>query len=1506
MNKFNLKRLTLLLIAGLGLFFCMLSITSFAAISPANISSDIESIYNKSPNNYQGNAPSWMARVMYMPEDSESDDRRNADCTGMFLNENVVITAKHCFEGKPQGTNITDYKVGYGGGGSKDKDNSIYNKNSYIKIIGKVNSGDIAIVQLEKPFTYKNTGVVQPITSFPIYHNFSLSQNTIGKIMGYGRIIGKGGIPVANMLNKLMTGDVTAIDDELNNIIVQARDSIGAPGDSGGPLLLSPHNMPSPGKVVGVLHGSIGFNTDLYSSLNSNIMQLISQELKIAIFKEPFDGEWVKVTPNTDGKLIITYKGWGEAPEKITYRWDGPSGKNDRDSIVACDNNIPFKAEENMWRCDSIVPLSFFNGVKISGGVNEKWVSATLTRKGGLQTTDTVDFHASVVPFIRITQPISKKKWFRNSSVVYVPENETYEIRVLATPGIPLKFRINGVLIHCLNRKNDNEIVADNHGLATCEVNSPGKIGYNKETKLEVVGIIINKDNTVAIDTITYNVKVVPKPKITISNPRENDEVISPFDISGTYNISPEYFGKNIKATLSISTSNLGASGSVESYNIKEGDVDWSFNGDFTTEPGMKLEYTTTAKLFINDTVKPITTTSVTYKGESDDIKILEPQEGFLNNKLNFTYKSGDEIPLNGKFNNIHDDIICSDDKFISHSDAEKNNKDLTWQCPDIPKKKMGVYRVSVKYKKSSRIYERIYAVKDVENPIITAPLSIPSTTIKNTSSGWVVVAPEFMVKGTGEPNASIDVPVPTNQDCHTTVGNNGTWNCGLQNTPPDGNYTLIATQTTPGGSVLKATSSFIVKSNDEEIDKGGNGGEGNGGGMNGKTGGGSIPGTGAAPYIIFPVSEMDGILMGSAVGLDGIVGAVTGAVGSVGLSIVSGTGEAILHDLIPGRNGIWRYPFTPKLGERYTITVTNKDHNGLVIGSRILKTTGRITISSPEEGQIIPYHHNYSITGQAGPGEPVVAVAQDKAVCNARADARGQWSCEPSADFMSTTTGKVSITAMQNGKPETAAVRHYSVSVKPLTISSPMNGQTIIDSFYNFAGSGQTGTQVEISGDVSCKDVSCRADVTGEGFWLFPAQKSVPGTYTVQAVTLLDGKPQADKQSVTYTVSPLVTTPLSVDSPSENETVTQSTYRIKGKGKPGHDIDVTGIPVAGECHTTADANTGKWSCGPYEAMEKDEAQISVSDRDEAGTETPERFSRHYTLDPAFTVESPGENEVLKDAYRISGQAPAGSTVNVAGLGYAPDCTVKADASGVWSCPVAGIPYSPLQGIYNIRVRNIDESGNEATIMRHFAVNSGVGKTVNIIWPTENMKVNANDFMISGTTLYQTGHISVKGGVRGQTPSETLCETDVEEGLWSCKVHKENGNYDIQAFRIDDDGGEKKSEVTSFSVEPERAGSSGISIDSPVEGEIIRTPEYTISGRFTKEYNPNIVYSVAPGVCSGQDMIKTPPTWSCRVSSVPGKKEITARESAHGSHDDSPKRHYIVVGNAEMFGHQAK
>lgn len=1581
---------------------------AFAAFSAplSVVSDDIYKPGEEMPQ-FKGNAPNWLALLTTID---------GSKCTGEFLSPKFVITATHCTKNS-DGTR-RPLKVVLGGGGTSD-DKPKLRDFSDTEVIDEW--GDIVLLEMNKRD--------DRVTMVPLMHGIDFYKDAPVTVMGYGffswdpkddrdwsNVFNKLGIATARTI---LQADLPENPPGFKNtgISVARVKGIGAPGDSGGPLMMkaplswlkgydTEEERLETQKVAGVMWGG---NADYstYSEITPEILHKMANLTGIPFFNNPTEG-----MVGTDNSM--EFSGWGNIPLSIkVFVLNQNTGKWRENPTTVCikeeEADIPRiyrktgpKADE--WFCQ--VDMEQFHGrsevvmgnlelaamaqydeaqdPKCTPGKNtndcvffmQNYGKRTLSMKESPKTVDEDATPADVL-----------------DKVVYVHDDGYFTIQLSGSPGQRVIIKRN-----LSNKRTEESPCYDSSGTripspainqsghVICRLKAPPRpVSNSAEPFIARYTSYFLSENSVyshadALATANYIFKYATRPSISISSmlnsefPSDREKVaMYPVEVKGETNITLNNgYQTPIEKAIKLSSTDAGIVGVDENTDINN--PSWELSYNFWNITKKNGEYNTTASLYINTPrtmVPPLATKTVSYKFLEPGIEIDFPLASSDEDEVEYdlteknVFFSGSLEALR-EFGRIHCYVRYKDENNkqveLYNEIAPKNEYKiegsiLDWFCPDInfpkiindPKIINGNTDLYKKLEDKQKVKLTVVAEHEVligKDYMVTEskdhnivlkktmlvdiddPASSKNGTTKSTAPGWVVIAPEYMVKGTGEPGASINVPIPENPSCNKTVQSDGTWNCGLQETPADGEYTLTATQTTSGGSVSKASSSFIVKQKDEdkELEEGGNGGDGNGGGINGNTGGGEA-GTGSdvAPYLIFPATAADGALLSTAAtttaaGLTTVAGAAGagvsagGAVASAGITITLGSLK-ILDDVLKpdwGKHGLWHYDIRKAMSgwnplDSYILTVINYDHDRKPIGKRVIPLAKQVTIEAPAESQEIPYLKSYTIDGQAARDALITVTIPGKSepVCSVRSAGDGQWSCQPPDGLL----GPVTIIATQElpggavgGTPLTVE-RHYAISVKHLTVLTPADNSTVINTPYSVAGTGHPGASVKVTIKSSGKDAAEDTVVVDNmGLWSYPvpAQESVAGSYTATAVTIAGGKEQQDARTVTWTVSGLVENESTIESPAEGEVVTQNTYRIQGNGKPGHRIDVLGIPVVGECHTVV-TNAGKWSCMPISVTEGTEATIRMSDRDDDSG-----VSRDYTLAPSFTVDSPKENEVLESTFNINGLAPAGSKVRMQGLGeLARDCNVIAHPDGAWSCPGDGSVYPEINGIYQVMVTGTDSRGKPVKIIRNFAVNN-VGRQnrsyIKITWPVANATTSENRFTVSGESLLpsEATKLSVYVGPQGSIPTEKLCDADVaENGTWNCQGNKENGTYNIQAIYKDDDTGEVKSTPGRFSVSATSfTAHSLITIDSPSEGEVINSPVYTISG-----HTPDTAADAAKHI-KVPECVPTTPTggygsWSCQANSSPGMKEMvvtssrTTEAGVYKNHSEA--RHYVVT-----------
>ncbi|HBE9179036.1 TPA: trypsin-like serine protease [Serratia fonticola] len=1120
---------------------------------------------------------------------------------------------------------------------------------------------------------------------------------------------------------------------------------------------------------------------------------------------------------------------------------------------------------------------------------------------------------------------------------------------------------------HCYTEDNTplDSVSVNPNGQYTCKLKLEKTPDNSEVTSIvrQMVSVWYADDSELkSVKAKPMNFRRVVDPEITMTiTPSKIDPdthkniVMTPFDISGTDNITTDngYLDETFK-TIEIKTDNAGVSGFSEYANapIKYNGIWSNVHYSFFEQLMDGVEFNTSAYLFINTSnrVGGSTPNGFNYVYKTPGLKINTPVQ-------NVEYTQGQTINFNGTLESKHPDgtLRCSiyygtpeNTSGVLLEEREASVSGRNWSCPPINTQYYydnNVENFRNEFDKHGRLAlagRIIHTVGDQRtdekyvlfavNPFrIDAPANGNNlSTTKSTTTDWVVIAPEYLIKGIGEPRASVNVQIPASSDCNITVAGDGTWNCGLQNTPSERiePYTLNATQTTSDGRVAKTSSSFLVRQEDEdeELEEGGNGGDGNGGGINGNTGGGEAgTGTGKAPYLIFPATVADGALLSAAAtttaglaSVTGAAGAAGGAVATVGITITLGGFKILEHKLTPDwkNHGLWSYDIRKEMSGRnpldsLILTIVSRATDNSIIGTRVIPLAKQVTIDVPAESQNIPYLTPYNISGQAAKKSQITVTTPGMSdpVCATTSDENGHWSCQPSDKFMPSTTGPVTIIATQEapegaagGTPLTAE-RHFTVSVIPLTVSTPADKSTVIKVPYNVAGAGQPEAKIKVtikSGDkVAAEDT---VDVDNMGFWSYPvpALQSTAGDYTAKTVTMVDGKEQQDAKTVSWTVSRLINNESTVVSPKEGDNITQNTYQIHGTGKPGHRIDVLGTPAI-ECHTVV-TDAGEWACRPIRVTKEGDAQFNMTDRDSDSLVT-----LHYTLAPSFTIDSPQKDDVLETAFNIHGRAPVGSEVKVRGLAeLGPDCLVTTGVDGTWSCPGNAGLYPARNGLYQLRVTGTDSGGHAVNIIRNFAVNNvGIHNRsfVSITWPTRGATTYEHNFTVSGESLLprEATKLSVYVAPDGYVPTEKLCDADIaENGTWQCLAYKESGTYNIQAIYSDTTSNPVSSSRNSFSVLD--TGSDGdhpyrITIDSPSEGAVISSPIYTISGK-TPDISADAAKYMTVPECAPTKLTVRNGKWSCQAKSTPGVKTIVALSSRNGDMrwvlNVSKARHYVV------------
>lgn len=286
--------------------------------------------------------------------------------------------------------------------------------------------------------------------------------------------------------------------------------------------------------------------------------------------------------------------------------------------------------------------------------------------------------------------------------------------------------------------------------------------------------------------------------------------------------------------------------------------------------------------------------------------------------------------------------------------------------------------------------------------------------------------------------------------------------------------------------------------------------------------------------------------------------------------------------------------------------------------------------------------------------------------------EADGTWSVVPTADLPE---GEYTVNATatrENGLSATDTTTfEVDVTAPDTVITSPSTGQVSSTGDLVLSGTSEPDAEVVVTVTDSNGVVVFTETVTtdDQGQWTTAAVDPVlgEGDYTATAVAVDDAGNTADAEAVDFSVDTSVPT-VSIASPSEGDTLTDTTPVITGTGEPGEQVDIliNGVKV-GDVEVGAD---GMWSFEVPEANALGEgaATIEATSSDDAGNEGSSGVIN-------VTVENPVEPVVISTP--AAGSTVEGPNVTVSGTGEPGEevsvelngttVVVVVDADGNWT-----------------------------------------------------------------------------------------------------------------------------------------------------------------------------------------------------------------------------------------------
>ncbi|MBC8943760.1 trypsin-like serine protease [Xenorhabdus indica] len=543
-----------------------------------------------------------------------------------------------------------------------------------------------------------------------------------------------------------------------------------------------------------------------------------------------------------------------------------------------------------------------------------------------------------------------------------------------------------------------------------------------------------------------------------------------------------------------------------------------------------------------------------------------------------------------------------------------------------------------------------------------------------------------------------------------------------------------------------------------------------------------------------------------------------------------------------------------------------------------------------------------------------------------------GNWQCDRPIIF---TKGTYELTAelIKEGKVVATDVTRFTVKdknddddnpEKKLEIDNPKDNSTVdpdnpIRLSGKYGGSGGSGGGgfggflSSLAGAVFGGVESLVGSALSSGLGFFWEFTIMPGailggdTYTLGIQETKNGVHVGDPVTLHFTI------PIRITSPAKG-----AQYRlydgitIEGQGTPGQLVLVAAakeflpqgmtLPMSNEgiiCFVTVDSS-GKWACSHQPALTAiNEGVFSlyaaqykkISSTEFGGTyERTSQVTRKYEVSKTkiqITLPSHGA-KITTLPFTITGTGEKGAKVYIKGFGGTKDCNTEVDASGKWSCG----PYQPEEGKYSVVAEQFIDNTLNSSSSVSFEIQTKTIKPVVITQPHNGgVYQHLENILPKGTGEPGTVVCLDKKAL------SQICQNGVtvdDKGHWEWIDGLDTsvrGEQKLVATAFLDKVRQSTAKVT-FEIIP-APGEIKLTVKSPKEAEIIKTPAYTFSG--TMPGNAKTVTVKAFGGhddCSAK-LNRENYTWTCGpYSSVPGDYDVTIVDDAGSQINRSFKVRY--------------
>ncbi|MEQ1963722.1 S1 family peptidase [Xenorhabdus khoisanae] len=373
----------------------------------------------------------------------------------------------------------------------------------------------------------------------------------------------------------------------------------------------------------------------------------------------------------------------------------------------------------------------------------------------------------------------------------------------------------------------------------------------------------------------------------------------------------------------------------------------------------------------------------------------------------------------------------------------------------------------------------------------------------------------------------------------------------------------------------------------------------------------------------------------------------------------------------------------------------------------------------------------------------------------------------------------------------------------------------------------------------------------------------------------------------------------------------------VKGQGSPGQLVFVAGseyllplekvtFPISSSgliCTATVDEK-GKWTCPDnpiltainegkfflYAAQYKKTGSAQLGELGDTYERTSQVRRKYEVTKSKIQIKNPVHGaKITKLPFTISGTGEKDAQVYIEGFGGADNCNTTVDASsGQWSCG----PYQPEDGKYTLSADQFISDQLNSTSQISFEVQTKTIKPVVITQPHNGGLYRHLENILPRGTGEPGTTVCLAEKVLSQ-----ICKNGVtvdEQGNWEWLDGLDTavkGEQKLVATAFLDKVRQSTAKVT-FKIEP-AAGETMLTVETPKEDEVIKTPSYTFSGTM-----PSNAKTVTVQAFGGNDdcvaqFNEEDYTWTCGpYSSVPGDYDVAVIDDAGSQINRSFKVRY--------------